>query len=242
MSSGSPFKGNPDSSSSLTFITLVKDWDEYTSCRQSIENLTPNGFQAAIDPIDNRGNRYSCPEAYNLAWERAHSEYLVFCHEDVIFPPDWLAYLRQALEAIHKPDYPWGVLGAVGRISKRFFGHCTDLEGIDRCDGPLPAVVETLDELCLIVRRDLPLRFDEKLGGYHLYGVDLCIQAWEKDLCCFAADLPLRHNSLTTHRPPAYHRIKKRLQRKWMFRRKKIGKLIYTPCGRIRFGLLRGWF
>jgi len=40
----------------------------------------------------------------------------------------------------------------------------------------LPGVVETLDELLLVLPRATPLGFDPGLG-FHLYGADVCLQA-----------------------------------------------------------------
>src|SRR5262249_37585797 len=136
----------------------------------------------------------------------------------------------------------WAVLGPMGRVRKRYYGHASGPEGAPSLFGPLPALVETLDEFCLIVPHDLPFRFDPSLGGYHLYGVDLCLQATEGGRGSYAIDAPCLHDSRTSHRPPEYHRIKRKLQRKWMFQRKRVGRSVGTTCGRIRFGLFEGWF
>jgi hypothetical protein len=219
----------------------VKDPSEYARCEESIEALEPVEMDVRRDPVENQDNRYSCAQALNLAWSRASSDLLVFCHEDVVFPPQWTRLVMAALRAVESCRPPWGILGPVGRASKRFVGTCQGSDRVVSHHGPLPGEVETLDEMCLLARRDLPLRFDESLGGYHLYGVDLCLQAIEAGLGCYAVDAIVRHDSTTRHRDDEYHRIKRRLQRKWMFRRRKIGRVIGTTCGRIRFGLLHGW-
>jgi hypothetical protein len=225
----------------ITFVTCVSDPAEYSSCRASIGSLEPAGLKVLVDAVDNLGNRYSCPEALNLAWARAESGLLVFCHQDVIFPEEWLLRLRCAVSAVEATDPGWAVLGPMGRVGKRYYGHAMGPDGAASSFGPLPARVETLDEFCLVLPTSLSLRFDEKLGGYHLYGVDLCLQATESDRGCYAIDAPCRHNSRTLHRPPDYHRIKRKIQRKWMFRRTRIGRSVGTTCGRIRFGLFEGW-
>lgn len=230
-------------SRSITFITCVADASRYACCRSTLEAMRSDAFAVTIDPIDNAGNLRSAPAALNLGWNRAQSDLVVLCHEDVVFPTDWLDRLQLAITAVENgPEGPrWGVLGPMGRSGKRFFGRAAGPDGVESHFGPLPAPVETLDELCLIVPRRLSLRFDESLGGYHLYGVDLCIQAVEAGLGCFAIDAPLRHDSHTRHRPPEYHAVKRRLQRKWMFGRRRVGRSVGTTCGRIRFGLFEGW-
>jgi hypothetical protein len=227
---------------SITFATCVRDREKYAACCASIEALAANGFAVAVEAIDNAANRFSSARALNGAWERAADGFVVFCHEDVVFPRDWLVALHRSLEALDRLPGPWGLAGPMGRAGKRFFGHALDENGAAASFGPLPAAVDTLDELCLIAPRNLPLRFDERLGGHHLYGVDLSIQAVEAGFRVYAIDAPVRHNSRTRHRPPGYHAVKRRLQRKWMFGRRKVGRVIGTTCGRIRFGIFEGWW
>ncbi len=230
-------------SSSIAFVTCAADLEKHRRLRESLGALFPGPFAVEIDLIDNTARRYTAPQALNIGWERARSDLLVFCHDDVVFPPDWLGRLRSEIDAVEHAhgDAPWAVLGPMGRAGKLFFGRASGPDGIESFFGPLPARVDTLDELCLIVPRNLPFRFDEALGGFHLYGVDLCIQAVEANRSCFAIDAPCRHDSLTRHRPPEYHTIKRRLQRKWMFARRKVGRSVGTTCGRIRFGIFEGW-
>jgi len=226
---------------SVSFITCVADPEEYAAARSSIAGLRPAGLRVAVEAVENSGNRYSCAEALNLGRARAPADLLVFCHQDVEFPEDWLERLLEEIARVEAISADWAVLGPMGRAGKRFFGHALGPDGRAAFYGPLPAPVETLDELCLVIPGSLPLSFDELLGGYHLYGVDLCIQAAEAGRGAFAIDAPVRHRSKTRHRPPEYHRIKRRLQRKWRFRRRKVGSRIGTTCGPIRFGLLQGW-
>ncbi|MBI4606025.1 MAG: hypothetical protein HY721_29010 [Planctomycetes bacterium] len=226
---------------SISFITCVADAPEYAACRASIAALDPCGLALEVLPVDNAGNPRSAPEALNLGWSRAAGDLLVFCHEDVVFPREWVGKLLEGIAALEGLEPPWAVAGPMGRAGKRYFGHASGPDGAAAYHGPLPARVETLDELCLVVARALPLRFDERLGGFHLYGADLCIQAVEAGLAPYAIDAPCRHDSATRHRPPEYHAVKRRLQRKWMFRRRKVGRSVGTTCGRIRFGILEGW-
>jgi hypothetical protein len=226
---------------SVTFITCVSKTDIYAVCRASVERLEPAGFEVAVDAVDNAAACFSSPAALNLGWSRARSDLLVFCHQDVVFPVDWLERLRDSLAQVAGLREPWGVLGPMGRAGKRYFGHAAGADGVRTFHGPLPAPVDTLDEFCLVVPRALPQRFDERLGGHHLYGVDLCLTLTEAGRTAYAIDAPCQHNSSTRHRPPEYHAIKRRLQRKWMFSRRRVGRSVGTTCGRIRFGWWEGW-
>ncbi len=226
----------------VSFVTCFRDAEKYERCRISIAQLS-RAPGVAIDVVacDNRAGLESSPQALNRGRGVARGDIIVFCHEDVVFPPRWLVSLQDTLVQLENRSPRWAVLGPMGRQAKRFLGHALDGDGQAAYYGPLPAIVDTLDEFCLIVPASCPLRFDEQLGGHHLYGADLCIQAQEASLGCYAGDLPCAHHSRTRHRPPDYHVIKRRLQRKWMFRRRRVGRLIGTTCGRIRFGVFEGW-
>jgi GT2 family glycosyltransferase len=226
---------------SVRFVTCVSDPLKYDSCRVSIERLHAEGLQVSTDAIDNVDGRYSSAAALNLGWERSREDLIVFSHQDVVFPPEWLSRLLLSIEQVASSGDLWAVLGPMGRVGKRYFGHALGADGEAAFHGPLPEQVETLDEFCLIVPAGLSLRFDERLGGHHLYGVDLCLEVLEAGRGAYAIDAPCQHNSSTRHRPPAYHAIKRRLQRKWMFARHKVGRSVGTTCGRIRFGLFEGW-
>ncbi|HZN57395.1 MAG TPA: hypothetical protein VFD71_04910 [Planctomycetota bacterium] len=227
---------------SYAFISCVADGAKLEQLRASVESLAATGAKVRLAPIDNAANAYSAAQALNLGWSRAEEDLLVFCHEDVVFPPDWTSRLEDSVRRVEAMSRgPWGVLGPMGRRGKTFFGRASGPDGVESHFGPLPSLVDTLDEFCLVVRRDSPLRFDERLGGFHLYGVDLCLQATEAGLDCFAVETPCRHDSWTRHRPPEYHACKRRLQRKWMFGRRRVGRSVGTTCGRIRFGLFEGW-
>ncbi len=92
-------------------------------------------------------------------------------------------------------------------------------------EGPaLPAAVATLDELVLIVRRDIPLRFDPELG-FHLYGADICLQARQRGLAVVALGAPCQHHSRSIGLPEAFFASARVFARKWAHRLP-----IATPC------------
>lgn len=227
---------------SATFVTCVADPARYARTRASIEALRGGRLEVALRAVDNTSNQRSAAEALNAGWAAAETTWVVFCHEDVEFPPGWGDRLLEAVETAGERFPRWAILGPMGRKGKEFRGHAAGMDGSFSRFGPLPDRVDTVDEMCLLVRRELPLRFDEALGGFHLYSADLCLQCLEAGWDVVAIDAPVTHRSTTRHRPAEYHRVKRRLQRKWMFGRRRVGSSIGTTCGRIRFGLLEGWF
>ncbi|NNL84433.1 MAG: hypothetical protein HKP27_02215, partial [Myxococcales bacterium] len=110
----------------------------------------------------------------------------------------------------------------------------------------LPALVETLDENCLVVRRDLPFRFDESLAGYHFYGVDLCLESLSRGFSNWALDCPLRHLG-RGDKDASYYRLKEQLEQKWRRRRLaprarwRIPVRTHGPSGSLRFGWRDRW-
>ena len=85
-------------------------------------------------------------------------------------------------------------------------------------NGSLPALASYLDEHCLIIRKDSGLRFDENLTGWHMYGADICLQAYDKGLRCYAIDNRVHHLSDNLGLDPKLDEAVKWFKDKWMNR------------------------
>lgn len=224
---------------SISFVSCVSDADAYqrwvgSSLRES------DCEQIAIDNAD---NAWSASEALNMGWERARGDLLVFCHQDVEFPPGWILAMREQISRVDQVSGgKWGMAGTFGRLGRRYFGHVDDRYGRRREGEALPAPVETLDEHCLIARRALPLRFDESLDGFHLYGVDICLQALSLGLANYAIDACVRHLG-GGEKGAEYYRLRSKLERKWQRRRwtsaawHRVPAKPYGPAGPLHLGL-----
>ncbi len=178
----------------FSVVTCVSDQD---LLRKTLEASLKETHGAPVEfvAIDNSGNRYSAPQALNLGATRAQGEILVFLHQDVRLPPEWLMQLSEQIREVEESFGSWGVLGVFGVTSwGQMVGHVNDPHGYRKW-GRLPCRVQSLDEVCLVVRRDSGLRFDEKLGGFHFYGADLCLQARQRGAGCYAIDACLEHLS-----------------------------------------------
>ncbi|MBN2454965.1 MAG: glycosyltransferase [Sedimentisphaerales bacterium] len=179
----------------VSIVTCVNDNDKYESCaRESLAESCQNE-SAELIAVDNTGNLLSAPRALNDGLKRARANIVVCCHQDVIFPPNWVENLLEQITVIEQTQKNWGVLGTFGVAENGMFaGHIIDVHGHFWCE-PLPAEVQSLDEHCLIMRKDSGLNFDENLGGFHLYGADLCLEALSKGMSNFAIDAPVKHLS-----------------------------------------------
>jgi hypothetical protein len=172
----------------------------------------------------------------NHGLEQAENDWVVCMHQDVWLPAGWDIVLAQQIQAAELRFGPIGVAGVygvgdviraddpAGPLGAERIGWVVD-RGRTLNDGPgLPATVATLDELLLVVRRDLPLRFDPALG-FHLYGADLCFQARERGLAAVAVGALCHHNSRHIGLGEGFHESAAVFARKWKHRLP-----IATPC------------
>ncbi len=160
--------------------------------------------------------------AYNRGLEEANCDLVVFAHQDVYLPSEWMNAVRVAVDAIDATGTNWGTLGVFGATRQspaQLRGYCysTGLDVILGApfDSPIPA--RTLDELVLIVRRSSGLRFDEKLPGFHLYGADICLQAESRALTNYIIPAFCIHNANGVVRlPEDFWRAYFYLRGKWL--------------------------
>ena len=162
----------------------------------------------------------SAAEGLNAGIEQARHDLVVLVHQDVYLPEGWTSRLVQQWRAAFPDPGRAGVAGVWGLDSSSaeggFFGHVLDRDHLLR-RGPLPRRVDMLDELCMVVPRRTPLRFDPAVS-WHLYGTDLCLSAREAGLEVAVLDAVCHHNSLTASLDPAYRRSEEVIARKWVAR------------------------
>lgn len=121
----------------------------------------------------------SAAKAYNDAIARSRNDIIVFIHQDMFLPEQWLSQLKFALEYLEDKDPAWGVLGCYGETQNQGGRGCVYQPGLGMIGTPLdrPAPIQTLDEIVLILRKSSGLKFDQGLPHFHLYGTDICLRA-----------------------------------------------------------------
>jgi glycosyltransferase involved in cell wall biosynthesis len=125
-------------------------------------------------------NPINASSAYNEGLAKSTGDVVVFAHQDVYLPPGWDAQLRKNILQLTKKDPQWGVAGLYGMTHAGQDVGYVYSTGLKRFIGEpfeKPITVSNLDEMLLIIRRDSQLHFDESLQGFHLYGVDICLEA-----------------------------------------------------------------
>ena len=218
----------------FSFVTCVSNWQLYNKC--VISSL--NQIDASQDifekiPIDNTENRFSAAQALNLGLNRSKGKLIIFCHQDLLFPKDWIDNFFKQINIIESRDKYWGVTGPFGRCSNgSMSGNVTDFMGL-HFSPPLPRKVQTLDELCLIIRKDSGLQFDEYMDGFHLYGADICLTAACQGMQSYAIDCFVEHRS-KGNKDEKWRLQKEKFIKKWQPKHHAVGKKICTASGKIR--------
>jgi len=128
-------------------------------------------------------------------------------------------------------DPNWGVLGCWGvKENGDGFGYLyTPGEAVIGRAMKAPEIVQTLDEVVLILRKSSGLKFDEELPGFHLYGTDICLAAADRGMRSYAIAAFCIHNSRQHFRlPDEFYACYRHVKRVW---RKSLP--IQTSCIRI---------
>jgi hypothetical protein len=173
----------------IDIITLVTNNEVYTT---NVISAFAHVDDVNLFPIY---NPESATKGLNEGIDSGISDIIVMIHQDVICPPSWVRCLKAQIEKVEKVSPDWGVLGTFGiDMDGNYAGNIFDPHN-NPCLGDLPCQAISLDEHCMIIRRESGLRFDEDLEGFHIYGGDLCMQAWKKGMPNFVINAWLEHQS-----------------------------------------------
>lgn len=184
----------------VSFVTCVNNMTQYRNyvVGSLLMNKTQRNYE--VIPIMNFGNPYSAAQALNLGISQARGKVIVLCHQDVIFYENWIDMLFERIKEIERDCAHWGVLGTAGITTKDVtIGVVHNLRGnlqwqSTRKNTVFP--VQTVDEHCMVIRKNSNLRFDEaKFDGFHFYGPDLCLTAMDRGMRNYGILCPLVHDS-----------------------------------------------
>ena len=182
--------------------------------------------------VDNTEGRFSsAAAAFNYGSYGAKGDYLLFVHQDLTFGSGFsFSRLNDLLCVV--PSY--SVIGAAGRLNED--GVITSMT---HGEPPSPAgtirsktltEVQTVDEVMIGVRREMfeEIMFDPLVcNGWHLYGVDFCLSAGERDYKSFVLPMDLHHRSPGYSMDDSFYEILKKVVSK----HKNNYKTIYSTNG-----------
>ena len=179
----------------FSICSIVTDLKEYSTMRQSFETC---GFTDSCEYIiaDNtQGNIFDAYQAINKFIRESQGMYLIVVHQDVRCI-DNKSRLEKCLNDLSHIDGRWAICGNAGAIGyHQFVYHITNGGKIIKHSN-LPARVSSLDENLLIINRQSSLTISSDIGGFHLYGTDLCIIADFLGYSCYVIPFMVRHLSL----------------------------------------------
>jgi GT2 family glycosyltransferase len=183
----------------FSIVTLVNNEDQYNEFLNNIKEQDCN-FNFEIIALPNFNNEYkSCAEALNIGIDLSESEYVMMCHQDIRFDKNWFSNIICSIKDLVLNNIKFGVLGMAGSWYHNnneggviFLNNNTESKN----DTRKYVDVQCLDELCLIIKNDSYIRFDETLfNHYHFYGADLCLNYISNGYRNLAINVPCTHLS-----------------------------------------------
>lgn len=213
----------------FTFCTLVTKYAEYEEMINSAKNAGFDGIDVEYLYFDNKNsNVYDGYSGINRAIREAQGEYLIFCHQDIIFHDDQRYQLEQCLTELEVLDSTWAIAGNAGRDEH---GYCavriSDPNGANVREGQFPYSVSSLDENFLVINRKNNIGCSVGLSGFHLYGTDLCLNAIDLGYKAYAIDFHLLHKSVGTLDKSFFDSREQFIE---FYRLRRQTKVIYTMC------------
>ena len=182
----------------FSICSLVTDFNQYEFMRKSFEEkgfaVGNCEFLCVDNSIENQCDAY---EAINHFLRTAQGRYVILCHQDIIIHDDDCAALLNRIAEVESCDPDWGLLGNAGAGNfNEYTIRISDPHGTDtRRGGPFPASVMSLDENFIVVRAAANLAVSRDIGGFHLYGTDLCLIASILGYSAYVIDFHLQHLS-----------------------------------------------
>jgi hypothetical protein len=180
----------------FSICTLVTNIEEY---KEMLDSFAKAGFtneQCEFIYIDNsQKNKYDAYDGLNKFLNISSGEYIILCHQDILLNFDNIDTLLKRIEEVEKLDQNWAILGNAGyKDFNNMTLRITDPAG-DRTLGTFPSKVRSMDENFLVVKNEANLSLSRNIGGFHLYGTDICQIAHILGYNSYVIDFHLLHKS-----------------------------------------------
>lgn len=180
--------------------TLVTRRAEY---QEMLDTFIKAGFTTDICEyliIDNsEANIMDAYEGINSFLQNAKGEYIIICHQDILLTEtSTKRILDQRITGISQIDPKWAILGNAGAIARLYDRLAINIrypDGTIVKKGKLPQQVCSLDENFIVVKNSANLSLSGDIGGYHLYGLDICNVARALGYTAYVVDFILIHKS-----------------------------------------------
>ena len=218
----------------FTIGTLVTDAAQYKNCLKSFEEAGFGRDDCQYLYVDNSSfNSHSAYSGLNHILNHASGEFIVLCHQDVVLDFDRRGELERRLHELSAIDPFWGIAGNAGGVSSGELAiRITDPHGADQKTHEFPQAVKSVDENFIVLRADARLAFSADLGGFHLYGTDVCLLADVQGYNSYVIDFHLRHLS-RGNKSPSFFESETAISRK--YGRAFASRWVQTTCTLINF-------
>lgn len=228
----------------FSICTMVNDWVEYEAHQQSWLKMGFGGKDCEFLVSDNSSsNKLDGFQSSRLFLDEARGQYIIMSHSDSSpkMTKDKLLKILQFLEA-HDPK--WAVVGNAGvdQLGQGILTHGLLMPKVTKGKGAKGFhLVHTLDENLLIVKAEARLSLSYDLGGFHLYGLDLCDVARRLGRTCYVAPVRWHHGSHGTLDMVFHQKVCEFESKMRNYRRPKIWGTTCTYLTVSQSPLLRAW-
>jgi len=228
----------------FSICTMVNDWVEYEAYQQSWIKMGFGGSDCEFLVSDNSSsNKLDGFQSSRLFLNEARGQYIIMAHSDSHpkVTKDKMLKLLRRLEAF---DPKWAVVGNAGmnQIGQGIWAHGFNMPGVSGKNGAKGFhPVHALDENLLIAKAEARLSLSYDLGGFHLYGLDLCDVARRLGRTCYVAPMRWYHDSHGTLNTDFYQKVSEFESKMRNYRWPKIWR---TTCAYLtvsRSPLARAW-
>jgi len=239
----------------FTICTLVTNKQQYSDMLESFNEAGFYKDRCEYIYIDNSTrNKFDAYDGLNILLQAAKGKYIILCHQDLLLHDHRIDRLDVIISEMNELDENWAVLGNAGGIvpGKKAIRITDPFYGEDAKVGTFPARVFSLDENFMLVKRSSNLALSRDIGGFHMYGTDLCLIADILGFSTYVVDFHLHHiggeavkdlarSAIQT--PTSFNSVKRRFVNK--YQRAFRARWLQTTCtilyiSRSRIGILFG--
>lgn len=221
----------------LAIATFVTDFTEYQEMKDSFHAAGFSEPEVLFHAVDNStGNQGEPYSGIAQFCEILPFDYLIVTHQDVR-AVDSYDDLQERLAELTAKDPEWAVAGNAGFSHIGGFAACISdpHSGPGHCTPGLPKAVKSLDENLLFLNGAHRVVPNPELSGFHFYGPDLCIRAWQKGLHAYVINWHVQHLS-GGHRSQSFYECRDALEAAY---RQASPRIIQTTCDVLFLGPTR---
>jgi len=197
--------------------------------RQYLDNVYASpGLKEVNAPITAIWDATSASDAFYTGLSQTVSPWLLFCHQDVVFPAGTGFEIEKLLEGVPEQTI-LGFAGMSGEPNGPASNAGLVLDRGTLLDWPSTDTAISIDELAILIHRDSVCRIDPDLK-WDLWATDLCLQVRLGGSCARIIRVLLHHNSRNQYvLPEAWFTSRKVLAVKYPQL-----KIIHTLCGDVK--------